>query len=503
MSQYGLTPESGQYITAIDQDEVPRLCNIIHAGNLFELETMPRYQDIDPRAFEWREPPACILFISHRWETPTHPDADGKQLKAIIFLMQAIVKLASVCKLPLEQRTAVVKTLKVHGYLQAANIVRRVADNTGGVNRSILDKIGVWLDYMWIDDRTPANKLLFKEGLRRLPSLVASCDFILSIRSRGDDYIQRAWCISELCFMNWKCHKNSIVLRQDLLNEPIDARILNSESSKPNYLLSYRSMIETWENESRFTWNPNMSFYYAEIRVPEWDSVSKFRDSIEQGSTPAPSDWPTPFLTTPLAPQFWPHHADFLMEIRFGLVEAPSRNVDLFITMIMQRCGLSCRNIEDYTRCGLHIFLARMTGHKGWTSFSNDCLHRLADGKPLILAGVLVLHKDRNGVDLLSPLTYQWETDEGVLNLHAQATEICKNYFQIHLDRCEIHKQTSVLLNAMISHLVAVARESNKLLRPRVWSLTVLIGDAMNEANIASQQEEEEVVGSLSSVGFH
>ncbi|GAB1209432.1 hypothetical protein APSETT445_008208 [Aspergillus pseudonomiae] len=502
-------PEMGEYIETVDRDEVPRLCNIIHAGDLCELETMPRYQDIDPRTFEWREPPACILFISHRWETPTHPDADGEQLKAIIFLMQAIVKLASVYILPLEQRTAAVKTLKVHGYLQAANIVSRVAETLGGLDRSVLDKIGVWLDYMClpqkspsgIDDRTPAEKLCFKEGLRQLPSLIASCDFILSIRTQGDDYLQRAWCISELCFMDWKYQKKTIVLRQDLLSQPIDAQILNSESFESSYLPSYRKMIEAWEDKPNFTWNPNMSFCYTEIGLAEWDRASEFRDSIEEGSTPAPSAWPTPLLTTPLVPLIWPHHADFLMQIRSHLVQPPPRNVDLLITMTMQDCELSCLNVQDYTRCGLHIFRARMTGHSGWRNFSNDCLHRLADGKPLILADVPVLHVE-GGLDLGSPLTYQWETDEDVLNLHARATEIWKSYFQVHHDRCEISEKTRVLLNATVSHLVAVSRESNMLLRPKAWSLTVLIGDAMNAANIDSQQEEVEemVAGSLSSI---
>ncbi|OGM48971.1 hypothetical protein ABOM_003136 [Aspergillus bombycis] len=500
-------PEAGEYIITVDRDEVPRLCNIIHARDLCEFETMPRYQDIDPRIFEWKEPPACILFISHRWETPTHPDADGEQLKAIIFLMQAIVKLASVYELPLDQRTAVVKTLKVHGYLQAANIVSRVADNIGGVDGTVLDKIGVWLDYMClpqkspsgVDDRTPANKLLFKEGLRQLPSLIASCDFILSIRDQGDDYIQRAWCISELCFMDWKYHKKSIVLRQDLLSQPIDDQILNSESFESSYLPSYRKMIEAWDSKPSFTWNPNMSFCYAEIGLAEWDRVSHFRDSVGQRSTPAPSAWPTPFLTTPLVPLIWPRHEDFLMQIRFHLVQAPPRNVDLMIVITMQECELSCLNIQDYARCGLHIFRARMAGHPGWRNFANDCLHRLADGKPLVLADVPVLHVE-GAIDLGSPLTYQWETDEGVLDLHAQATEIWKNYFQIHHDRCQLSRQTGVLLNAMISHLVAVSSESNLPLPPRVWCLTALIGDAMNEANIASQQEEEEAVGSLPSV---
>ncbi|KAL4781672.1 hypothetical protein BJX76DRAFT_359704 [Aspergillus varians] len=109
----------------------------------------------------------------------------------------------------------------------------------------------------------------------------------------------------------------------------------------------------------------------------------------------------------------------------------------------------------------------------------------------------IVLRRDR----LSQPIDAQILNSE--CNMFFYYAEIgVAEWDRIHHDRCEISKQTRILVNAMISHLVAVSRESKMLLCPRVWFLTVLVGDAMDAANIASQQGEEKVVvvGSLSSV---
>lgn len=140
-------------IEAIERERLPRFSRILHANRILELQTFPRFQDIHPTAFEWHEPPACVLFISHRWASPTHPDSNGEQLRSIKYLLEAMVNLAATYDLPQAQRTKYIKTLRVHGYLQAANILSRFAFNSGNVDSKILEKIGIWLDYMCLPQK--------------------------------------------------------------------------------------------------------------------------------------------------------------------------------------------------------------------------------------------------------------------------------------------------------------------------------------------------------------
>lgn len=283
--------------------------------------------------------------------------------------------------------------------------------------------------------------------------------------------------------------KNAIVLREDLLGQPIDKRLLSTKQ-KPgiDFLNQLKRMIDTWEQSSGYKWNYLMPIYYADIEVAEADRLPQHERGIGMVPGAFPRKWPTPFLTFPRVPQIWPSHEDFLWSIRANLLMAPPRNVDLLITMTMQYYNMCCYNIEDYTRCGLHILLARMNGHAGWRDFFVDCLARVADEKPLVLAEIPVEHI-KDGIDIDSVLIYRWETDECTLSNHARATAIWKSYQQRNLDNRELPVRTQDLFNATFRGLQTLSIMYNQ--STEAFPLLRIIDKAMDIADLELPQASD------------
>jgi hypothetical protein len=483
----------GEFVEVIERNELPNVSKILNANKVLELSHMRRFQEMNSAAYEWDETPLCILFISHRWISPTHPDPEGEQLQAIHFLLNAIKIIAAVYYLPLEERTKDVKTLRVHGHLQAARILSKIAEQNGTIDSSILSRIGIWLDFMClpqknasrVDDRTTEELVLFKQGLRTLPSLMVSCDYIVSLRKDHDDYMERAWCISELCVASFKHSKNVIVLREDLLGQPIDESLLRTEQSVDSkYLEQLRQRVDSWEISPQY--RGSLDFYYTVLETAEEDKINSHEQTM-QGGPNLKKPWPTPFFTTGRPPLIFPNQVHFLMHIRSCLTEAPPRNVSLLVMRTMKECGMSCCDINDYTRCGLHIAHSRLLGHRGWRMFFNDCLFRLSNGESLVLGDAAQVEIE-DGLDIGGVVTYKFETDQRMLNLHARATDIWKDQ---HLQ--EDTEKTSHLLEAMLRQLVVLGKAYERTPDLGIMELSALVKNAMDFAEIECEGSKVEV----------
>jgi len=66
-------------------NDVAASFRVVSADQFLSLQRMIRHQELrdKPMWLKWKDQPLTLLFISHRWETLDHPDASGRQLRAI------------------------------------------------------------------------------------------------------------------------------------------------------------------------------------------------------------------------------------------------------------------------------------------------------------------------------------------------------------------------------------------------------------------------------------
>ncbi|MEM6925593.1 MAG: hypothetical protein AAF602_01595 [Myxococcota bacterium] len=150
------------------------------------------------------------VFVSHRWATRTHPDPDGAQLGA---LQRWIAQMCDVARALTEEdvgrRTDVVPTLNAQGVLQAAMLVLRAvaranpsdAERGRELRDLLLDRVGFWYDYVSLPQapRTSAQHAAFVRGLLGIRGLLlAPSTTTIALRTEGDDYESRGWCVAEM-----------------------------------------------------------------------------------------------------------------------------------------------------------------------------------------------------------------------------------------------------------------------------------------------------------------
>lgn len=197
-------------------------------------ETWPRRQDLagTGSASAADDGGVLRLFVSHRWDTPSHPDPDGGQLLALkVGLTLALAAALHVHEVPAGSRTGsrLPEILAAHlnsvdprlarnvALLTWAKAVERaaraardehalwpalVALERPAVGRTlarIRRSVGIWYDYasMFQVPRDDDEERSFRAEILRLNDIQASaCTVVLT---GGSDYLGRAWCFLELC----------------------------------------------------------------------------------------------------------------------------------------------------------------------------------------------------------------------------------------------------------------------------------------------------------------
>lgn len=224
---------------------------IMSAWTLWRMSSFERFQTINERDV-WMgmdNQPMALLFLSHRWDVPDHPDPSGQQLQTL----QALVKRTCVVIRTLftdrAQRLASVPKLDKEGTLQAEELARRIlgfGPFSGGntvrngresrteireklqaldpesFDRWMLGQIGLWVDYCCVPQppRTDAEQAIFERTLMRLDGLLSSST-VVALRRKGDDYAERAWCVSEIWLSAKQSFARSLFIDMDRVRDSL------------------------------------------------------------------------------------------------------------------------------------------------------------------------------------------------------------------------------------------------------------------------------------------
>jgi hypothetical protein len=160
----------------------------------------------------------AVIFVSHRWHSPSHPDPEGEQLSAVKIFLSWVKKwcdptafwASQVGLFQLFSRNSastgqdILKATLAHfssclfpWKLQSVRWKgRRQPGRFAESRRRRLSRIGVWYDYT-STPQAPANRGQLVVALERIHELLGACNLI-TLRHPGDDYDARAWCAAEV-----------------------------------------------------------------------------------------------------------------------------------------------------------------------------------------------------------------------------------------------------------------------------------------------------------------
>ncbi|HEY2819027.1 MAG TPA: hypothetical protein VGK44_18050 [Casimicrobiaceae bacterium] len=143
------------------KDRIPTYQEI--KGDLVDYRDIPKFKIVGAlKAFggeDFLSVTPCI-FVSHRWQTPDHPDPDGARLQLILKRLDPVVS-----------------------------------------HEGAATEIYLWLDFCCLPQRRGTDPLCradldsLRAGLGRLAEVVKSCDLLVL---DSPDYSGRAWCFAEL-----------------------------------------------------------------------------------------------------------------------------------------------------------------------------------------------------------------------------------------------------------------------------------------------------------------
>jgi hypothetical protein len=158
-----------------------------------------RMPDFDAAtALAWRDAdePKLVIFVSHRWRDISHPDPDGRSLRAICQLISSLALLARGLD---PQDMTPVPSLRPPAMLHASVLLSRMLERCELNGRQILDRIAIFFDYSCLPQgHTTQQRDLLKHGLASLPSMVPDQTVTLvALREPNDAYGNRAWCVAE------------------------------------------------------------------------------------------------------------------------------------------------------------------------------------------------------------------------------------------------------------------------------------------------------------------
>lgn len=401
-----------------DPSELTSLFNILRASFILRTEgPLPRYEDLLHTAqdawFKPDEPPRAVLFISHRWETPDHPDPRGVQATALRAFLRNVRELAATASGSEPERSARVPSLLVHGVFQAAYFLdngmtfggdgqvrwdepaKDLSESASVPSQEdVLERIGLWYDFACMPQGGPraakaetyhsSGRLI--DALARIHELIGESTMIV-LRHPEDAYESRAWCVAELSIDPdielSSCRK--IVMRLDMMGNKIPMSLLTEDAASEYSAGSRRILAKTigeWATRPRA----------AMSRVGELYDM--FLSELEAGRT-------TPLFTTPGSGLVFPAQREFMINMISALSYLTMLDVtngksdteykldfDMaeVVAGAMQKAGLECTNPEDLIFTGFTILYARHRGAPEMAAFYANCLLRWLEGRSTTLA---------------------------------------------------------------------------------------------------------------------
>lgn len=348
---------------------------------------LPKFEYIDlsksDAFFAPGEQPRSVLFISHRWDSPEHPDPTGRKASAIRAFLTHCGRFGSnqhaLDNVPSSE-------LLAHGAFQAAHFISRAkvfGEDPASpshdqvrfdFNRSLLSQVGVWCDYSCLPQEGISEKL--KENLTRLDDLINESNLLI-LRDPADEYETRAWCAVEISAgrrQDGRVHPQNLVLRLDRIGAPIDSATAIERSVSGMFdqearaqfgtgnlirMMFERSLPEEEEHEDCETFTIKRPPYIfkglRDFLIAEIDGLSKLSQFDE-----IMASWNTA-------------DADFF------------HDMEAMVREWVEKSGLKTTHERDLIYTGLMILFLRRQALPETSRFYSELLHRHLVGKSLKL----------------------------------------------------------------------------------------------------------------------
>ncbi len=302
---------------------------VISGREILAMKEMERHQNIRDKVrwLEKDEQPLALLFVSHRWETPQHPDPRRRHLESLREFLRRICICVEAMLVQRQERLNLVPDLAFEGTLQAEEVARRILgfgpfsmgpacgqrrdarkmiderfryhqDSRAAFRDWLMGRIGVWLDYLCMPQKplAPDEEPEFRRCLGAIDSLVMSSTLI-ALRDIGDDYPLRGWCASEFFLASEHSFSRSLFIDTRRLEKAERVAIAHAPASISGEATSAaKIMTESYEqdlgafHESCKRWSSSEGSL-LEITPP--DAWSAYR-SLQGSSFFAPEFDPNP-----------------------------------------------------------------------------------------------------------------------------------------------------------------------------------------------------------------
>jgi hypothetical protein len=370
---------------------------ILRASAVLRMEgPMPKFEQLQAEQpsswFSPDSPPSAVLFVSHRWKTPTHPDPDGAQGNAIRAFLAAVRDVDESREASASVRRRRVPSLLVHGVFQAAYFLENGisfgrqeggawSDDLDDDRESVVDRIGIWYDFSCMP-QDGIGSLSLVPSLARIHELIGESTMLI-LRWRGDDYDARAWCAAEIStepdIERSQCRR--IVLRADQISRPIALKDLVHSKEAP-YLDSTRESMAV----DLQLWNEQPG--RALVRL---DQLYDFLTELEE-------ERDMPLFTARRKPEIFRGQRALLVGMieRLGALSRrdfalPAKgrlqaDVAAEVVAALRLARLGCTIPDDLLFTGLMILYSRHRGAPQMARFYKVCIERYFAGKPLRLA---------------------------------------------------------------------------------------------------------------------
>lgn len=367
-------------------EDLPLRLSFLPASDLLRSDHFVRRQDSDA---EWMAAEQCWLrlFVSHRWETPGHPDPCGRQHGAVTTLVSNLCDLwDGLAAEDARERIRLVPRLDQHGMAQSAVLLSRL-DLPGNISEQhrgqsardfLPDHIGIWYDYTCLpqEPRSPAEEAEFRAGMLSLPELFGSdAVTLVALRESGDDYPNRAWCLAEALLTANKTGSQGVAVRMDLLGTMLE---LGAEGQERNLDLSrrLRAAMDGW----------------ADAAV-DGAAAANCLTMLAVIAGHSPSEW---FSTRDgIAPVYLGDVVSiagvWLGSVLARLGRQQGRPVDLAAVLreVAERAGVRCAAENDLVFVTLLMLHGESAPDTAIRAFYQECMERHLTGRPLVARPVI------------------------------------------------------------------------------------------------------------------
>jgi hypothetical protein len=336
---------------------------------VLQWQVIPREQEVPALDRMTEGEGDLFVFVSHRWETLTEPDPQGRQLRALQYLLKCLQELLQSVDDALAQRANDLQCVHRHGYPQALVLLFRLLANLrnvpdGAVSDILMRRIGIWYDFACIPQapRTEPENLEIEKQLLDLPELLLSKDMtLLALREQGDDFENRAWCVFENILTHDGDADEPMVLRVDRVGEQIPARQQAADDPVPAALAAWETRMKTPE---LLSWSLNVLGAMLSVNAD---------DHFSCGDGPALS----------MARFSNAKSAEFSAGWLTSLVAASRQSIDMAkcLVALARKRGLKSAKEEDLIFTLLGILRLSHTGRLG--ELVDECRERHIQGRSL------------------------------------------------------------------------------------------------------------------------